>query len=69
MKSLGPGYRCFASCLLGVFLLCGCDTDANRAEQAGDPEEEAWIDLFDGSSQNQTWPPGPMSAESGVSGS
>lgn len=35
-------------CLLGILLLSGCVGDTGRTEEAADPDEEAWIDLFDG---------------------
>jgi len=38
----------YQSCLLGVLLLCGCAGDTGRAEEAEDPDEAPWVELFDG---------------------
>ena len=36
------------ACLLGVLLFSGCTGGAGRIEEAEDPDEATWIDLFDG---------------------
>lgn len=40
--------RAPVSCLLGMLLLSGCSGGVGRTEEAEDPDEEVWIDLFDG---------------------
>jgi len=48
MKPMEPGCRASVACLLGVLLFSGCTGGAGRIEEAEDPDETAWIDLFDG---------------------
>ena len=35
-------------CLLGGLLMSGCGGDTGRAKEANDPDEQAWVALFDG---------------------